>query len=190
MAIKLIVGLANFQDKHNKTRHNMGAMYVNLLSKKYDTILKNNHIFNGSIGKIIINGLFVYLFIPNTYMNLSGVSIVKVVNFYQLALHEVLIAHDELDLLPGDIRIKFGGHHAGHNGLKNIIKNFDFKHNFFRLRIGIGRPNDKNEIINFVLSQPSYNDKIIIYTILNKIINITDLIITGDINQIMNRLHL
>ncbi|AKC60508.1 aminoacyl-tRNA hydrolase [Blochmannia endosymbiont of Camponotus (Colobopsis) obliquus] len=167
MSIKLIVGLGNYELKYKNTRHNIGIWYINLLTIHHNVTLKKEKNLHGFIGQLKIGNNIVHLLIPNTYMNFSGNSVVAVSNFYKLAPEEILIVHDELDLLPGSTRIKFGGGHAGHNGIKNIIHKLN-DNLFYRLRIGIGRPKYKREIINFVLNSPSYHERTTINNTLNK----------------------
>lgn len=191
MVIKFIAGIGNIGSKYENTRHNFGHQYIQLLSYKYSVFLKRNNILRGYISELKIKNFITYLFIPNSYVNNSGLSISKCINFYRLSLSEVLIVHDELDLLPGSIRITLGTQvKASHRGIKDIIDKLDNNFNFYRLRIGIGRPHNNNEIVNFVLNQPSDYEKNKIDFIINKTIFYTEDIISGNFIKVMNKLHI
>lgn len=188
--IKLIVGIGNIGYKYTNTRHNFGHKYIQLLAQKYNVVFKKNNIIFGYIGRLKINNILTYLLIPNSYVNNSGLSVSKCVNFYKLSLPEVLIVHDELDLKPGSIRITLGKQvNTSHHGIQNIIKKLNNNFNFYRLRIGIGRPENKKEIINFVLSQPTIYEEKKINNIINHTINYTEDIISDNFIKVMNVLH-
>lgn len=190
MTIKLIVGIGNSGAKYANTRHNFGYKYVQLLAETYNIKLKKNRLLFGYFGELKIHNSIVRLLIPNNYINNSGLSISKCINLYQLSLKEMLVAHDELDLNPGIVRIKLGKRiNESHHGIQDIINKLNNNFDFYRLRIGIGRPKKKNEIINFVLSQPSVYEKIRIYCIIKKVISHTENIISGNFVKIMNELH-
>ncbi len=127
--------------------------------------------------------------IPTTGMNLSGNAVMAITNFYNINLKEVLVVHDELDLPAGKVKIKFGGGNAGHNGLKNIQKKFSNNSNFYRLRIGIGHPGKKSKIINFVLNKPSNIDQKMIDQVIDKSLNVIEIIIQNKLDIAMHQLH-
>lgn len=181
--IKLIVGLGNPGRKYRMTRHNIGSRYVILLSNKYKIILKKNKKFSGYTGKLRINeNQKIHLLIPTTYMNLSGKSVIKIKKYYQIKTREILIAHDDLDLKLGINKIKKGGSNHGHNGLKNIQKKIN-NSEFYRIRFGIGRPDKKNKIINFVLNKPNKKEQNVIDKGIYEIINYSNLIFQGKIKM-------
>lgn len=191
MTIKLIVGLGNIGSKYVNTRHNFGAAYVMLLAKKYRILLCKNKKLCGYIGKLKLRNNTIRLLIPNFYMNENGISVSICANIYQLLPEEILIAHDDLDLLPGKIRIKLGKKFKNsHNGVQSVVIKLKNKFNFYRLRIGIGRPINNNEIIDFVLSQSSICEANIINDVLNEVIRNTEDIVYKNFSQVMNRLHL
>lgn len=165
--IKLIVGLGNPNSKYKMTRHNLGSKYVKILSKKYKQKLKKNNFFLGKISKIVFNKTKIDLLIPQTYINLSGESIIKYLKYFQIKTKEMIIVHDELDLPPGRIKIKFGGKKFGHNGLKNIKKKVK-NEKFYQIKIGIGHPGKKKEVIKYVLEEPNIYEKKLIYTAIYK----------------------
>lgn len=171
--IKLIVGLANPGAKYATTRHNAGAWYVDLLAKSHLEGMKEESKFNGYTGKITIGDQEIRLLVPTTFMNLSGQAVAAMATFYRIAPEEIFIAHDELDLLPGSTRLKLGGSHGGHNGIKNIIKYLGNNNNFYRLRIGIGHPGDKNKVVNFVLSNPPAIEQQLINEAINHAVRYT-----------------
>ncbi|AKC59914.1 peptidyl-tRNA hydrolase [Blochmannia endosymbiont of Polyrhachis (Hedomyrma) turneri] len=188
--IKLIVGLANFSSEYFNTRHNIGAWYVEKLMMLYNgqCSLKKENRFYGYTAKIVLCDFDVRLLIPTTYMNMSGMSVLSIAKFYQLSCDEILVAHDELDLLPGRAQLKFSGGYNGHNGIKDIIKKLD-NQNFYRLRIGIGRPLRKNSITRFVLSEPSLQEKKKIDELLIKVVNCTEMILIKNISGFVQCLN-
>lgn len=189
MVIKLIVGLGNFGQQYIATRHNLGAYYVHLLAKTFCQSLKQENKFFGCTSVISLNNSNVRLLIPSTFMNISGKSILSTANFYHISPEEILIAHDELNLLPGTVRIKYNGSHGGHNGLKNIITCFSNKKNFYRLRIGIGHPGDKTKVVDFVLNKPSSFEEKLINKAVDKAIDCTKILMMHGIVKAVNQLH-
>lgn len=172
--IKLIIGLANPIDDYNGTRHNVGAWFVYELANKYHIILKKNKKRPSFfIGKLYLTNKCIFLFVSNEFMNSSGETILFISNFYSIPLHHMLIVHDELDLLPGFIKLKYGYGHNGHNGIRNIINILGNNNFFLRIQVGIGRPKNISEISHFVLSKPTYKEKISIresiFNAINKI---------------------
>lgn len=150
----MIVGLSNPKKQYHKTRHNVGSWYVYSLAEHYFSILKEEKKFFGFTTCLNIELNSIRLLVPNIFMNINGHAVYKMASFYNINLNQILIIHDDLDLEPGMIKYKYSYGHSGHNGLRNIIKEFNTKVNFYRLRIGIGRPKNKNEISSFVLSIP------------------------------------
>nr|WP_187305770.1 aminoacyl-tRNA hydrolase [Buchnera aphidicola] len=171
----MIVGLGNSTKKFEKTRHNAGHWYINKLAQFFNISLKKKK--EGEIGTIIINKLKIKLFKPNSFMNLSGKLIFYIASFYKIKLNNILVVHDDLDLIPGIIKLKKGYGHNGHNGIKSIINNFNQENNteywFFRIRIGIGRPTNSITVSDFVLSIPSYEERLLINNSIKKNIKLT-----------------
>ena len=157
--IKLIVGLANPGAKYEGTRHNAGEWLVNELARMYNTSLKEEAKYFGKVAKINTAQGEVRLLVPTTFMNLSGKAVGALANFYRIKPEEILVAHDELDLPPGVTKIKRGGGHGGHNGLKDIIASLGNNNNFYRVRIGIGHPGHKDLVANYVLGKPAPQDQ-------------------------------
>ena len=137
--IRLIVGLGNVGSKYAHTRHNMGCDLLDMLAAEYKIDLRPESKFSGMLGTGRIEGHEVRLLFPTTFMNESGRAVGAVCNFYKIAPEEILVLHDELDLQPGQLKLKFGGGLAGHNGLKSISAHLGGSQNYYRLRIGIGK---------------------------------------------------
>ncbi|OCQ51100.1 Peptidyl-tRNA hydrolase [Photorhabdus australis subsp. thailandensis] len=187
--IKLIVGLANPGAEYAQTRHNAGAWYVDLLAQSHNQSLKEESKFFGYTARINICGHDIRLLVPTTFMNLSGKSVAALASFYRIQPDEILVAHDELDLPPGVAKMKLGGSHGGHNGLKDIQNKFGNNPNFYRLRIGIGHPGDKNKVVGFVLGKPSANEQKLIDDAIDEALRCTDILIKQDMDKAINRLH-
>lgn len=157
--IKLIVGLANPGAKYEGTRHNAGEWLVNELARMYNASLKEEAKYFGKVAKINTAQGEVRLLVPTTFMNLSGKAVGALANFYRIKPEEILVAHDELDLPPGVAKIKQGGGHGGHNGLKDIIASLGNNNNFYRVRIGIGHPGHRDLVAGYVLGKPAPQDQ-------------------------------
>ncbi len=187
--IKLIVGLCNPGTEYKDTRHNAGAWFVEELSKLYQIPLSLNSKYFGLYGTGNIGEQKIHLLLPTTYMNLSGKSVQSIANFFKIQADEILIAHDELDIDPGTIRLKYDGGHGGHNGLKDTIKSLGNKRTFHRLRIGIGHPGDAKLVVNYVLKKPTIDDRNKINNAIYESTRYINDIINGQRNTVMNELH-
>ena len=187
--IKLIVGLANPGNEYAATRHNAGAWFVDQLAERYHQSLKNEPKFFGYSSRITLSGHDVRLLVPTTFMNLSGKAVQAMATFYQIKPEEILVAHDELDINPGIAKFKFGGSHGGHNGLKDIASKLGNNLNFYRLRIGIGHPGDKNKVVSYVLNKPSKSEQELIDKAIDESVRCTEILLSGGIEAAMNRLH-
>jgi peptidyl-tRNA hydrolase, PTH1 family len=187
--IKLIVGLANPGADYAQTRHNAGAWYVDLLAQRHQQSLKEESKFFGYTARINLNGNDVRLLVPTTFMNLSGKAVQAMANFYRIELNEILVAHDELDLPPGVVKMKLGGGNGGHNGLKDIQSKFANNPNFYRLRIGIGHPGDKNKVVGFVLGKPPISEQKLIDDAIDEALSCTDILMRDGYEKAINRLH-
>lgn len=187
--VQLIVGLGNPGSQYEHTRHNAGADFVHALAENCNTQLKHEKKFFGVTGKASIDSVDVRLLIPDTYMNLSGKAVAAVAGFYQIPPEAILIAHDELDLNPGIARLKLGGGHGGHNGLKDIIKALGNSRDFARLRLGIGQPRHITEVIDFVLSKAPQAEQQLMDQSINNAIQVIPLLAIGRWNFAMTALH-
>ena len=152
-SIRIIAGLGNPEEKYERTLHNAGFWFVDALASKYGGSFRYEKKFDAEICKILISGQETWLVKPQSYMNLSGGPVRGVLDYYRLQTSELLVAHDEIDLPPGTVRLKKGGGHGGHNGLRDIIRHCGA--DFVRLRLGVGHPGDKSEVTNYVLKRAS-----------------------------------
>ena len=189
ISVQLIVGLGNPGSEYEQTRHNAGANFVLALSEQYQATLQTESKFFGSTARITIEEQDIRLLIPNTYMNLSGKSIVTMARFYQINPEKILVIHDDLDLNPGISRFKIGGGHGGHNGLKDTIKELGNNANFSRLRIGIGDTGNAREVVNFVLKKAPQCEQQLRNEAIVEAVRVIPLAVSGDWGKAMKELH-
>ena len=156
-ALSIIVGLGNPGPEHQLTRHNAGFWFVDALARAHGAQFRSHSRYQGEIARIVSDGREITLLKPQTYMNRSGLAIRSLVDYMKAPLEAVLVAHDELDLPPGVARLKFGGGHGGHNGLRDTITHCG--PDFWRLRIGIGHPGDRGQVIDYVLQRAAPADE-------------------------------
>ena len=145
----LIVGLGNPESDYSKTRHNMGFNVINKIAEEYDINVSQKK-FDGLIGNGIIEGNKVILLKPQTYMNDSGLSVVQVMNFYKLSIEDIIVIYDDIDTIPGTIRVRKSGSAGSHKGMISIVENIKSE-DFIRVRVGIGRPQDTRDMIEYVI---------------------------------------
>ena len=188
-AIRLIVGLANPGAQYADTRHNAGAWFVTRLAEQLGARLTADGKSFGLIARVSHQGEDVRLLIPTTFMNRSGQAVAAVAGFYKIAPAEILIAHDELDLSPGQIRLKTGGGHGGHNGLRDTISSLGNQNGFHRLRVGIGHPGDSALVSGFVLSKASRSEQDLMDRALDEALRHRDAIMAGELARVMNTLN-
>ena len=187
--IRLIVGLGNPGSEYENTRHNAGAWLLQEIARSYGAQLKPEKKFHGLSGKARIKGQEVFLLFPTTFMNLSGQAVQALANFYKIPVNEILVLHDELDLPVGTAKLKLGGGHGGQNGLRDIISKMGNNKNFYRCRIGIGHPGDKNKLTGHVLGKPNKDELKKIESIIDAATSEIDSLVSGDWAGAMNRLH-
>ena len=187
--IKLIVGLGNPGVKYERTRHNAGQDWLVQLAGAEGITLAPEKRFFGDYGQGLVAGHKVHLLIPHTFMNLSGQSVQALCNFYKIDTQHILVAHDELDLPPGTARLKLGGGHGGHNGLRDIINKRSGDKNFHRLRLGIGHPGNAKLVTNYVLKKAPLEERISIDHAMEKAIKAMSDAISGQWQKAMNDLH-
>lgn len=185
--IKLFVGLGNPGDKYEKTRHNAGFWWVDTIAAQTNSKLANDAKMFGIVGKINPTQ-DKWLLKPTTFMNLSGKAVAALANYYKISADEILVIHDELDLPAGGIKLKFGGGHGGHNGLKDIHAALGTP-NYWRLRVGIGHPGDRNEVVNFVLKSPLKDEQTTIDESINESSKLLGLLLAGEFENAMLKLH-
>ena len=150
--IRAIVGLGNPGPEYALTRHNTGALWVQHLAARYGQQLRPEKKFHGYYTKLALRTGDLHLLFPSTFMNRSGMAVNTLSSFYKIPPENILIAYDELDLDPGVLRLKQGGGHGGHNGIRDIIKAYGGNKDFPRIRFGIGHPGDRGKVVNYVLS--------------------------------------
>ncbi|OEY92043.1 aminoacyl-tRNA hydrolase [Acinetobacter proteolyticus] len=185
--ISLIVGLGNPGKEYAQTRHNAGFWFVEQLADRYGISLKADPKFNGYSGRGNIEGHDVRLLLPTTFMNRSGQSVVPFAKFYQVAPEAILIAHDELDMNPGIIRLKTGGGHGGHNGLRDIVPHIGA--NFHRLRIGIGHPGAKERVSGHVLGKAPSSEQDLMDAAIDHALSQVKILVDGQVSQAMNQIN-
>jgi PTH1 family peptidyl-tRNA hydrolase len=187
--IQLIVGLANPGREYEATRHNAGAWFIEELAKEANIKLRLESKFHGYHGIARLDNHTCHLLIPTTFMNLSGQSVRACMQYNKIEPDALLVAHDEIDLSAGAIKIKYDGGDGGHNGLKDIIRHLNTKR-FYRLRIGVGRPAHKDyDIADYVLSAPSKAERTKIDDALVEAQKVLPLMLSGQPQQAMLKLH-
>jgi len=186
--IQLIVGLGNPGSQYEDTRHNAGFWFVDELARKNGSIFKTNKKYHGELCEINFSGETVRLLKPSTFMNRSGQSVASLANFFKIPAENILVAHDELDFPVGKIKLKLGGGHGGHNGLRDIIAQLGNK-NFMRLRIGIDHPGSSDLVTGYVLGKPQKKERDLITASLDNAVAICDLLVKGDIQKATQTLH-
>lgn len=187
--IQLVVGLGNPGPDYENTRHNAGAWLVEQLARQQSISLSKHAKYPALLGRGTINGQDIRLLIPTTYMNLSGQAVGPVAHFFKIPAPAILVAHDELDIAPGTARLKSGGGHGGHNGLRDIIEKLGNDKSFQRLRIGIGHPGNARLVSNYVLTKPPQQEREYIEQAIDETVRVLPDILSGNHNSAMNRLH-
>ncbi len=186
--IKLIVGLGNPGPEYIATRHNAGFWFLDNLAVKYGVVFSSEPKFRSEITRINSHDVDCRLLKPATYMNESGGAIQAIMAYYKLGVEEIVVVHDEIDFEPGTVRIKSGGGHAGHNGIRDIINRIDSK-DFLRLRIGVGHPGHKDKTADSVLSRPSIEHQGLIEDAIETALSVMPLIFKGEYSKVMAELH-
>ena len=187
--IKLIVGLGNPGDKYADTRHNAGEWLIERLARRFNISLNPESKFFGKTARTLVNGKEVRLLVPTTFMNLSGKAVGALASFYRIKPEEILVIHDELDLPPGTAKLKQGGGHGGHNGLKDIVAQLGNNNNFYRLRIGIGHPGHRDLVAGYVLNKPSPSDRDALEKVLDEATDCVEMIFKDGMVKATNRLN-
>src|SRR5574343_1096031 len=152
--IKLFVGLGNPGPEYEDPRHHAGFWFIDAVARELKVRLVPERSYHGLVARTSVNGQNVWLLEPQTFMNVSGKSVAALARFFKIQPDEILVAHDEMDIAPGEAKLKKGGSHAGHNGLRDIHAQLGSA-DYWRLRIGIGHPGDKSEVANWVLKKPA-----------------------------------
>src|SRR5579863_883898 len=188
LPLTLIVGLGNPGPTYARTRHNAGFELVDELAQRTGASLRHEGRHQGALGRANIAGTEVWLLKPMTYMNLSGQAVRSVAGFYRIAPQSILVAHDELDFAPGVVRLKEGGGAGGHNGLRDLIARLG--DDFWRLRIGIGHPGDRDVVLNYVLGRPPAAEAALIHEAVLAAADAVPVMLTDGAQKAMNSLHI
>lgn len=188
-AVQLIVGLGNPGPEYDQTRHNAGALFVERVAASQRINLSIDRKYFGLVGKFNHQGREVRLLIPTTYMNRSGQAVAALANFFKLKPEEILVAHDELDMPPGVAKLKQGGGHGGHNGLRDIIAQLGNQNNFHRLRLGIGHPGHASLVSGYVLGRAPRSEQELLEQSIDFALDVLPEILAGDWTVAMRKLH-
>ena len=186
--IKLFVGLGNPGPDYDATRHNAGFWWIGALARELKTTLVPERSYHGLVARTSVHGQSVWLLQPQTFMNLSGKSVASLARFFKIQPEEILVAHDELDIEPGQVKLKRGGSHAGHNGLRDIHGQLGSA-DYWRLRIGIGHPGIKAEVANWVLKKPSPEQRILIENSIAHSLKAHAALLAGDMEKATLLIH-
>ena len=186
--IRLLVGLGNPGPEYQATRHNAGFWFVDAAARELRLTLAPERSYFGLVARMNRGDDPVWLLEPMTFMNLSGKSVAALARFFKIAPSEIMVAHDELDLLPGQVKMKRGGSHAGHNGLKDIQAQLGSA-DFWRLRLGIGHPGDRAEVVNYVLRKPLAEHREAIDKCIEQSIMALPLLLDGEMERALMKVH-
>lgn len=186
--LRLLVGLGNPGPGYARTRHNVGFWWIEAAAEAHGGHLRPEQRFHGAAGRIQVQGDPIWLLEPATFMNRSGQSVGALARFYKLPPEQVLVVHDDLDLPPGAARLKRGGGHGGHNGLRDIIAHLGSR-DFLRLRLGIGHPGEARQVTDYVLGTPSAPDRALLEEAVEDSLRVLPLLVQGDTQKAMQRLH-
>jgi len=186
--IKLFVGLGNPGAEYDGTRHNAGFVYIDELARQLKVNLAMDRAYHGFVGRANLPQGSVWLLQPQTYMNLSGKSVAALARFFKIAPDEILVAHDELDIPAGQVKLKKGGGHAGHNGLRDIHAQLGSP-DYWRLRLGIGHPGDKADVAAFVLRKPPASERTLMEQSIDKALEATTAMLDGDMPAATRTIH-
>ena len=186
--IKLFVGLGNPGPDYAATRHNAGFWWIEELARELKVSLSMDKSYHGYVARTTVAGHTIWLLQPQTFMNLSGKSVAALAKFFKIAPEEILVVHDELDIAPGQMKVKFGGSHAGHNGLRDIHAQLGSA-DYWRLRMGVGHPGVKSEVINWVLKKPSLDNRIAIDQAITRSLKAVPDMIGGDMDKATMVIH-
>ncbi|BBL76585.1 aminoacyl-tRNA hydrolase [Methylomagnum ishizawai] len=185
---KLLVGLGNPTAQYEKTRHNAGFWFLDAIAARYRLGFREEPRFHGLAAKLELAGDTLLLLKPTTYMNRSGLAVGAMAKYFKVEPAQILVAHDELDLPPGVARLKRGGGHGGHNGLRDILAHLGTP-DYYRLRFGIGHPGDRDAVVPYVLGAPSRAEAGLIEAAISNVADSVPELVAGNLAGLMNRLH-
>jgi peptidyl-tRNA hydrolase, PTH1 family len=186
--IKLFVGLGNPGPDYEATRHNAGFWWIEALASELKVSLQPDKGYHGRVARTTANGQTLWLLEPQTFMNASGKSVTALARFFKIQPEEILVAHDELDIVPGQVKLKLGGSHAGHNGLRDIHAQLGSP-DYWRLRLGIGHPGVKSEVIHWVLKKPSAEHRDAIEACIERTLKAVPWLVTGEMEKATQVVH-
>ncbi len=186
--IRLLVGLGNPGPEYEATRHNAGFWWIDEVARKLGATLLPDRSYHGLVARINRPTGPIWLLEPQTYMNLSGKSVAALARFFKIAPNEILVAHDELDIPPGQMKMKQGGGHAGHNGLRDIHAQLGTP-DYWRLRLGIGHPGVKAEVVNYVLRKPMAEEREAIQACITRSMDALEPLLNGDMERATMKIH-
>ncbi|PIZ04753.1 MAG: aminoacyl-tRNA hydrolase [Gammaproteobacteria bacterium CG_4_10_14_0_8_um_filter_38_16] len=185
--IRCVVGLGNPGADYAKTRHNVGVWFVDFLAAQENVSLRLDKKLRGFVAEFLYQDQKCFLFKPATFMNESGLAVSAFTRFHKIDISEILVAHDELDFDAGIARLKLGGGHGGHNGLRDIMAHLSA--DFYRLRLGIGHPGDRDQVTDYVLGNPGRDDRIEIMKAIDESASVMPDLFSGKIQRAFHALH-
>jgi PTH1 family peptidyl-tRNA hydrolase len=185
--LSIVVGLGNPGPEHQLTRHNAGFWFVDALARAQGAQFRSHSRYHGEICRVALEGRELVLLKPHTYMNRSGLAVRALLDYVKVPVGELLVVHDELDLPPGTARFKLGGGHGGHNGLRDTITHCGA--DFWRLRLGIGHPGDRSEVIDYVLQRASRADEDAIVASIGASLDALSVFVRDGAEKAMHALH-
>ena len=186
--IKLFVGLGNPGPEYEATRHNAGFWWIDALARDLKLTLAPERSYHGLVARTQVGGKPLWLLEPQTFMNLSGKSTAALARFFKIEPNEILVAHDELDVVPGQAKLKFGGSHAGHNGLRDIHAQLGTG-DYWRLRLGIGHPGVKSEVVSWVLKKPLKEQREAIDDTIARTLHAVPTLVAGEMDKATMLIH-
>lgn len=186
--IRLLVGLGNPGPEYEATRHNAGFWFIDDVARQLGARLVPERSYFGLVARVNRPDGPIWLLEPMTFMNLSGKSVAALARFFKIAPNEILVAHDELDVQPGNAKMKIGGGHGGHNGLKDINAQLGSP-DYWRLRLGIGHPGVKAEVVDYVLRKPPAEQREAIDKSIKQSLGALDLMLAGDMDKALMKVH-
>jgi peptidyl-tRNA hydrolase, PTH1 family len=185
--VQLVAGLGNPGPKYTETRHNAGFWFADALARRHGGTFRQENKFAGEVARITLGGRDVWLLKPQTFMNRSGQSLKLLAAFYRIPVEAILVVHDEIDLPPGEARLKRGGGHGGHNGLRDIMAHLGG--NFLRLRLGVGHPGHKDQVVDYVLHRPTREEETDLLGSIDRALDVMPEVAAGELERAMHKLH-
>jgi len=185
--LSIIAGLGNPDDKYERTLHNAGFWFVEALARKYGGQFRYEKKFDAEYCRINLHGDDVWLVKPQSYMNMSGGPVRQMLDYYRLKTEQLLVAHDEIDLPPGTVRLKQGGGHGGHNGIRDVIRHCGA--DFMRLRLGVGHPGEKSKVTGYVLKRGSEDVEAAVEQSIDEAVAVMPVLVDDGLNAAMKKLH-